>query len=876
MDLTIFCTQCDTLLLDAPKCPACGWRRPPPAEVGTQVWQYNAGAKLGCTSLALAGDRLYFGDAGHPGQPGSVHALDAASGEVVWCAPLPQDAPSDSLATGSDRVYTSATEAGGLSPDKALLALDADTGDLAWTYQTGALNLSAPLLHNQIVYAVGSDRKLHAVDAVSGKRVWMAGIAGWGRAAPAAGGGLLFMGTEQNRLLALDLSDGRQRWSHSGQGWFAATPSIHEGVVYAACWDGTLYALELDSGKLVWRFELGPHAYLLTSPVVSGERVFVGSRDHCLYAVDRHSGEGVWRFETGRRVYASPAVAQGLVYLGSDDSHLYALDEESGELRWQIDLPDRCRTAPLLAQQRLYVACQGGEVLALSVGEEEAVEDPQIYLDQEEYAKAAAALALTGEFKEAARIYADRLDEPNHAAQLYEQAGDAMRAARQYEQARQKEQALEQWRAMGKVEAVARILQDLGRPLEAAEALEEAGQLLAAAELYEKVLEQPAKAADLYRQAGKLGRALSCYVKVRDVGNEIGVLIAMDRSEDAARRYEEVGEYVRAAELYVQVDEPALAAAMWAKQGEHRKAAELYAKVGERAEAAAQYEQARAWQKAAGLYLDLDQSLKAAHCLEEGKEFSRAGALYEQEALRLEEESGGKAEERLADLFERAAICFDREYERDRCDRCHQKIRYYRHQPVLALMLKQEEAFVKGSYNYLTMDLINNGRGIADKVEVTLVPVPATGKNFAGELTKSIQGIGRFGSHKDTLAVRPLASGKLSLDVQLVYHDRKGQAFEDSKRWFVDVKDEVGSGQFTPQEIHIHQGDYIAGEKIGGDYLAEGSQKGDKVEISRGGPAGVKVTDLAEAGLRCQACGARQASGAAYCEQCGVKLEGSQ
>jgi outer membrane protein assembly factor BamB len=869
MDLTIFCPQCDTLIVDAPACSSCAWRRPAPAETGTQVWQYNPGAKLRCTSLTLSGERLCFGDAGHSGHPGAVHAVALATGEGLWRTPLPQGTPSDSLAEGGGLVFVSATEAGGLSPDKPLLALDAATGEVAWTYHSGALNLSAPLFHHGLVYAASSDRRLHALDAASGKRLWVAELAGWGRAAPAIGGGTLFMGTEQDRLLALDLASGRERWSLEGKAWFAATPAVYDGVVYAACWDGSLYALQADSGELLWRHDLGSHAYLLTSPIVEGEQVLVGSRDHALYALDQRTGEARWRFETGRRVYAAPAVAGGLVHLGSDDRHLYALDGESGGLRWQIDLPGRCRTTPLAAGQRLYVACQGGEVLALALGEEEAVADPENYLAQEEYDKAAAALALNGQLAEAAKLYAKPLDQPYRAAQLYEQAGEAMKAARRYEQAGHPERALDLWRQVGKTQAAARILQELGRPLEAAEELEEGDLLMLAADLYLE-LGQPSKAGHLYRRAGKPARALECWIKVKDVRNEIVDLLDLGRRDEAARRYEEVGEYARAADLYMKIGQPELAAAMWVRQGQHRLAAELYEQAGDLPAAAAQYEGAEEWAKAADLHLRMGQQAGAARCYEAKGDWLRAGTLYEDAALELEEQSRGKEEGQLADLFGRAAECFTREYEVDRRDRCRQKERYYRHQPNLTLLLKQDEPFVQDVYNYLTVELFNHGRGVAYNVEVALVP--AFEGIFSGELTTKIRGIARQGSRKDTLAVHPKAPGKLTLDVRVGYCDRPGETFEEKKRWFVEVRSEPSTSQFTPREIHVH-GDYVEGKKVEGDVVEDGGQKGDRVEIHRGASPGLRLVDGGGTGLVCQACGKEQSLGAAYCENCGLKLE---
>jgi outer membrane protein assembly factor BamB len=83
-----------------------------------------------------------------------------------------------------------------------------------------------------------------------------------------------------------------------------------------------------------WKFRAkGP---IISTPALSGARVFFGSSDHNVYALDQGSGELRWKFATHGRVTASPAVADGTVYIGSFDGNFYALDATSGALRWKF------------------------------------------------------------------------------------------------------------------------------------------------------------------------------------------------------------------------------------------------------------------------------------------------------------------------------------------------------------------------------------------------------------------------------------------------------------------------------------------------------------------------------------------------------------
>jgi outer membrane protein assembly factor BamB len=86
--------------------------------------------------------------------------------------------------------------------------------------------------------------------------------------------------------------------------------------------------------SLKWKFQTG--GKVISSPVLSGDTVFVGSYDENLYAVDAASGKLKWKFKTEGPVLSSPAVAYGLVYFGSYDGQFYALDVRTGQAKWKF------------------------------------------------------------------------------------------------------------------------------------------------------------------------------------------------------------------------------------------------------------------------------------------------------------------------------------------------------------------------------------------------------------------------------------------------------------------------------------------------------------------------------------------------------------
>ena len=170
------------------------------------------------------------------------------------------------------------------SEDNRVYALDASTGDLIWSYETG--------------------------DRVN--------------SSPAVSGGVVYVGSEDNRVYALDASTGDLIWSYETGDWVNSSPAVSGGVVYVGSSDNHVYALDASTGERIWRYETGD--VVVSSPEVSGGVVYVGSNDNRVYALDASTGDLIWSYETGDWVDSSPEVSGGVVYVGSNDGRLYAIE----------------------------------------------------------------------------------------------------------------------------------------------------------------------------------------------------------------------------------------------------------------------------------------------------------------------------------------------------------------------------------------------------------------------------------------------------------------------------------------------------------------------------------------------------------------------
>lgn len=179
---------------------------------------------------------------------------------------------------------------------------------VVWTFATAGPVRSSPLLVDASIVFGSGDGNLYAVDATTGKERWrfatgapVDGSAAY--AVPRTGRPLIAVASRDGFLHAVDPADGRERWKLA----LGAELPFHWG------WD-----------------------FLLSTPAVDGDRLFVGSGNGELLAVDAASGKVIWRHATAGRVRSSPTVADGVVYVGSFDGYLYALDAATGVERWKF------------------------------------------------------------------------------------------------------------------------------------------------------------------------------------------------------------------------------------------------------------------------------------------------------------------------------------------------------------------------------------------------------------------------------------------------------------------------------------------------------------------------------------------------------------
>jgi outer membrane protein assembly factor BamB len=263
-------------------------------------------------------------------------------------------------------------------------ALNAQTGSLAWEYETGEEVNTSPAVSGSTVY-VGVGDRLVALNARTGNEEWSVGLDGAVTTSPVTTEIEVFVGTE-NRVYSLDVNGGNENWNVETRVDSEMSPAVTDDrVVYA---DGSLvFAHDRVSGEEIWRGHVGGY---MTDITVEGTRVYC-SGGSSVHAMRLRNGVGRWSQAIRGEVVGGPVVKGSSLYVATDSGFMYSLDLSSdGWTEWQKEFDSPFRGSPVMVDGVLYgvtlearkgklyaVNPSDGEILGEYVlGQEQVEQDP--------------------------------------------------------------------------------------------------------------------------------------------------------------------------------------------------------------------------------------------------------------------------------------------------------------------------------------------------------------------------------------------------------------------------------------------------------------------------------------------------------------------
>jgi outer membrane protein assembly factor BamB len=211
--------------------------------------------------------------------------------------------------------------------------------------------------------------------------VWRYGAGSLVEFPPSIGYGRLYFSTNAGRFAAISLKTGKRAWKIDLYRCVAASPAIGphaHGTVYAVFLnrppcnavsgghgdDGLVVAFSAGQGKIHWQRTIGPSE---SSPLLIGDRLYVGDWNGDVWAFDADNGRMLWRRRLGGAVKGALASAGGRLYVGAYDGRLYCLSQ-AGKQLWRASGQRRLHghgrfySTPALAYGRVYVGSTDGKV----------------------------------------------------------------------------------------------------------------------------------------------------------------------------------------------------------------------------------------------------------------------------------------------------------------------------------------------------------------------------------------------------------------------------------------------------------------------------------------------------------------------------------
>ena len=224
--------------------------------------------------------------------------------------------------------------------DSFLLALKADTGEIAWKTARAELpSWSTPTVASTPAgprLVTNAANYVRGYDPVTGQELWkLGGSSKITAPTPVFADGLFVIasGRAPERPIFVVRSDARGDitppagktsggalvWSRVGRGPYMPTPLVYKGIVYVLANNGVFDAYDLSTGEEIYRQRLEKVGNgFSASPVAADGKIYLSNEDGDIVVVTAgRAFRQVAMNEMGDLVMATPALSQGAMYVRS-------------------------------------------------------------------------------------------------------------------------------------------------------------------------------------------------------------------------------------------------------------------------------------------------------------------------------------------------------------------------------------------------------------------------------------------------------------------------------------------------------------------------------------------------------------------------------
>ncbi len=314
-------------------------------ETGRELWHDNFRPRRGRDQEASGGG-LAYGDGTVFISSGYrfVAAMDAKTGAVKWRVDTASPIHTSPNVAGGRVYVTDVTD--------QMLALDAATGQSAWTYQAleepaRMLASSTAAVSGEVVVSGFASGELVALNAVNGTQLWEQ----------------VLSLTNRNNALS-EIRD------------IAGRPVVYRGSVFAGSHSGVFDAVDLRTGQPTWSLPIAT----ITSPLAAGDVVYVVDQSSQLICIARDSGQVYWiknldatipgnaKRKAKKKIHAvwsGPVLASNRLIIVNDHNEAVSVDAKTGAVQARLNLGSPAFASPIAVNGTVYVLTLADDLIAI-------------------------------------------------------------------------------------------------------------------------------------------------------------------------------------------------------------------------------------------------------------------------------------------------------------------------------------------------------------------------------------------------------------------------------------------------------------------------------------------------------------------------------
>lgn len=197
---------------------------------GEKLWEFEAENYINGSSAVQHGKAIFSGC------DGMLRVIDTTTGTQDFAEELPTYVPTNpALADGVAYVVTY---------DGAAAAIDIQNRETLWTYLPPEESQSecSPAVGKSHMFFGNAEGQLIALNRQSGEVAWVFEAGDLIESAPLLAGDRVLFGSDDARLYMLDIDSGETVWTYRLGGAVVAAPAMLDGVIYIGDYSGTFYA----------------------------------------------------------------------------------------------------------------------------------------------------------------------------------------------------------------------------------------------------------------------------------------------------------------------------------------------------------------------------------------------------------------------------------------------------------------------------------------------------------------------------------------------------------------------------------------------------------------------------------------------------------